>query len=206
MACENKIFKNIIADCTNRTTAGIEQVVYLFNRSELAAPTYKDNKKESGYVNAINMKTYTPAGGGEAVSYKGYKVTGYKKNLTASFEKQVSDESLDTWTDTVTLVGYDFDASNSQNINYMENLVAVIERKGDNTKEGNFIIFGLDNGLYVSADTWSSGENNGARSVTLSSLSDQGESVPYYVYGVLNDEGEYDYDATVAQLNTIITE
>lgn len=196
MACENKIFKNIIADCTNRTTAGIEQTVFLFNRKDLGVPTYKDNDKTTGFVTSINML-------GTA---KGFKVTGYKKNLTASFEKQISEDSLDTWADTVTLVGYDFDAENAQNINYMENLVAVIERKGDNTKEGNFIIFGLDNGLYVSADTWSSGENNGARSVTLSSLSDQGESVPYYVYGVLDDEGEYGYDETLAQLGQIITE
>ena len=38
--CTNEIFKNIESTCSNRTVAGIEQIVYLLNRDDIQTITY----------------------------------------------------------------------------------------------------------------------------------------------------------------------
>ena len=63
----------------------------------------------------------------------------------------------------------------------MGDVVAVIERKGVKSADGTFLVMGLDNGLFVSADTWSANENGGARPFTLSSMDEAGESFSAYI-------------------------
>lgn len=180
MQCENKIFQNIESTCEHRTVAGIEQTVYLFNRSELKNIQY--DPEEDGSANKVWSFELVDGA-------KGFVARGFKRNLTASFERVVSDDSVDTWTDSLTLTGYDFSAKASRNFDQMGDLVAIIDRKGTKESDGSLIILGLENGLFVSEDSWASGDNNGARTITMSSLADAGESMSYYVFDYYTTSG-----------------
>ena len=199
--CENKIFQNISSTCEHRTVAGIEQTVYLFNRTDLKNIAY--DPENDGSINKVwsfALETST----------HGYKATGFKRNMTASFERNVSDDTVDTFTDSITLTGYEFDANASRNFDQMGDLVAIIDRKGTKESDGSLIILGLENGLYVSSDSWASGDNNGARTITLSSLSDAGESMSYYVFDYYVQNGsdameEQTYEEAVEFLESLMS-
>lgn len=170
MNCSSEIFQNIESNCENRTTAGIEQRVYLFNRTDIIE---KERESDEDYNKIVSFALVTGA--------TGYVATGFKRNLTASFERVVSDDTVDTFIDSLTLTGYQFDSASARNFDNMGDLVAIIERKGTKDGDGTFIALGWENGLFVSADSWAAGDNNGARTITLSSLQDAGESCSYYV-------------------------
>lgn len=192
--CTNEIFKNIESTCQNRTVAGIEQIVYLLNRDDIQTITYDgdDYNKVTGITLKIGKHAYT--------------AKGFKKNMTCGFERNVSDDTVDTFTDSLTLTGYQFDAEGSRNFDNMGNIVAIVDRKGTKSADGSVIILGLENGLFVSADSWAAGDNNGARTITLSSLADAGESCSYYVYTV--SEGsplQESYEATINSLEAMLS-
>lgn len=191
--CTNEIFKNIESTCSNRTVAGIEQIVYLFNRDDIQTITYDGD--DYNKVTGITLKTGKLA----------YTAKGFKKNMTCGFERNISDATVDTFTNSLTLTGYQFDAKGARNFDNMGNIVAIVDRKGTKSADGSVIILGLENGLFVSADSWAAGDNNGARTITLSSLSDAGESCSYYVYAVSEGSPAVEsYAATIASLESML--
>lgn len=171
-SCENKIFKNIYASCETPIVSGIEQTIYLFNRADIQSVTKgTGTSHEKNEVTGFTLKT----------GKQGYVAKGLKKNLTCGFERKISDTAPDSWTNSLTLVGYEFDKLSARNIDEMGDVVAIIERKGVKSTDGTFLMLGLDNGLYVSSDTWSANENGGARPFTLSSMEEAGESFSAYI-------------------------
>ena len=193
MSCENRLFQNITSTCENRITAGIEQKIYLFNRTDIAEIEY-DSENENK-VTGFSLKS----------GAKGYVAQGFKRNMTASFERVVSDDSLDTWTDTINLTAFEFDSAASKNLNEMSDIVAVIDRKGTKQDDGSLLIFGLGSGLYCSADSWTAFENGGSRQLTFASQADAGEEVPYYNYAVQAGSPAADsYTASIAALEAMI--
>ena len=192
--CTNEIFKNIESSCANRTVAGIEQIVYLLNRDDIQTITYDGD--DYNKVTGITLKTGKTA----------YTARGFKKNMTCGFERNISDDTVDTFTNSLTLTGYQFDAEGARNFDNMGNIVAVVDRKGTKSADGSVIILGLENGLFVSADSWAAGDNNGARTITLSSLADAGESCSYYVYTVSEGSPATEsYAATIATLEAMLS-
>lgn len=195
--CENGIFKNIESQCSNRTSAGIEQTVYLLNRKDFYFHPASDD--EYNKIDDITpLGTPTPTA---------YTAKGFKRNLTAGFERVVSADTVDTWKDSLTLTGYEFDSASARNFDNIGDVVAIIERKGTKEGDGTFIILGLENGLFVSADSWAAGDNNGARVITLSNLDDAGESCAYYVF--VKEDGSPsvpDYLATKQALEELVIE
>ena len=191
--CTNEIFKNIESTCSNRTVAGIEQIVYLLNRDDIQAINYDGD--DYNKVTGITLKTGKLA----------YTAKGFKKNMTCGFERNVSDDTVDTFTNSLTLTGYQFDAEGARNFDNMGNIVAIVDRKGTKNADGSVIILGLENGLFVSADSWAAGDNNGARTITLSSLADAGESCSYYVYAVSEGSPATEsYAATISSLESML--
>ena len=88
----------------------------------------------------------------------------------------------------------------------MGNIVAIIDRKGTKLADGSVIILGLENGLFVSADSWAAGDNNGARTITLSSMSDAGESCSYYVMSISDGSPAVEsYEATIEYLEAMLS-
>ena len=191
--CTNEIFKNISSTCSNRTVAGIEQIVYLMNRDDIQTITYDGD--DYNKVTGITLKTGKLA----------YTAKGFKKNMTCGFERNISDDTVDTFTNSLTLTGYQFDAEGARNFDNMGNIVAIVDRKGTKAADGSVILLGLENGLFVSADSWAAGDNNGARTITLSSLADAGESCSYYVYTVSEGSpAQESYGATIGSLESML--
>lgn len=190
--CSNEIFQNIESTCANRTVAGIEQTVYLINRDDIQTITY--DADEYNKVTGITLKS----------GKKAYTAKGFKKNLTCGFERSVSDDTVDVFIDSLTMIGYQFDAKGARNFDNMGNIIAVVDRKGSKLADGSVIILGLENGLFVSSDSWASGDANGARQITLSSQADAGESCSYYVMSV-SESGEESYAATIAALEALLS-
>ena len=194
MSCENRIFQNITSTCDNRIVAGIEQTLYILNRTDIATVEY-DSENENKVTN-ITLKS----------GAKAYTATGFKKNMTASFERNVSDTDFDTWTDTINITAFEFDSSAAKNLNEMGDVVVIIDRKGTKQDDGSLLIFGLGSGLFCSADSWNAFENGGSRQLTLASQADAGESVPYYNYAVQAGSPAADsYTATIAQLEAMLS-
>lgn len=193
MSCENKLFKNITSTCETKISAGIEQKLYLMNRTDIDTISYDaDNPNK---VTGITLKSGKVA----------YLAQGFKRNMTSGFERVVSDDNLDTWTDTLNITAFEFDSEAARNLNEMSDIVVVVDRKGVKQDDGTLMILGLENGLFCSADTWSAFENNGTRQLTFSSLADGGESVPYYTYAVQSGSPAADsYSATIAELEGML--
>lgn len=191
--CVNEIFQNIESVCSNRTISGIEQTIYLINRGDIQSIEYspEDFNKVVGLVLKDGKNAFT--------------AKGFKKNLTAGFERNVSDDTVDTFTDSITLTGYQFDAKGARNFDNMGDLVAIIDRKGTKLADGSVIILGLENGLFVSADSWTAADGNGARTITMSSLSDAGESCSYYVLSISEGSPAVEsYGATIEFLESLL--
>ena len=193
MQCVNEIFQNIESTCNNRTVAGIEQTVYLLNRDDIQSIEYStdDYNKVVGLTLKAGKNAFT--------------AKGFKKNMTCGFTRNVSDDTVDTFTDSITLTGYQFDAKGARNFDNMGNIVAIVDRKGTKLADGSVIILGLENGLFVSADDWAAGDNNGARTITLSSMADAGESCSYYVMSISDGSPAVEsYEATISYLESML--
>lgn len=173
-ACENKIFKDIYSNCEHPIVSGIEQTVYLFNRADITIGfgTGVSGNGEKNEIVSLTLKS----------GKKGYVAKGLKKNLTCGFERQQSDTAPDYWSNSITLLGYEFDKDAMRNMDELGDIVAIIDRKGPKDVDGSFLMLGATNGLYVSADTWGANDNGGARQITMSSLDEAGE--PYSAFVV----------------------
>ncbi len=192
--CVNEIFQNIESTCSNRTVAGIEQTVYLINRDDIQSVEY--SQEDYNKVIGLTLKS----------GKKAYTAKGFKKNMTCGFERNVSDDTVDTFTDSITLTGYQFDAKGARNFDNAGNIVAIVDRKGTKMADGSVIILGLENGLFVSADSWAAGDNNGARTITMSSMADAGESCSYYVMSISEGSPAVEsYEATIEYLEAMLS-
>lgn len=191
--CNNEIFANVMSTCENKISSGIEQTVYLFNRKDLA-PTYKADKPN--VVTSLGIASgVKPA----------FVAKGLKKNLTSGFERVISDTAPDSWTNSLNLIGYEFSADKSRNMDEMGDLVAIIKRKGKDSVDGSFLALGLENGLFTNSDSWDANDNGGARMITMQSLDDAGESYSAYVVTledveITDGEGETKTIETVKEI------
>lgn len=194
MSCENRILKNITSTCDNAVVAGIEQKLWLFNRTDIASITY--DSEQTNKVTGITLKTGATA----------YSATGLKRNMGVSFSRNVNAEGLDTFTDTVSITGFEFDSASALNFDNMSDIVVVADRKGKKQGDGSLIILGLENGLYCSSDQYNAWENGGTRQLEFSSMDDAGESQSYYVYAVQTGSPAVDdYEASVAALDAMLS-
>lgn len=193
--CENKLFKNITSTCETKISAGVEQKIYLLNRTDIDTITY--DSENPNKVTNITLKSGKNA----------YVAQGFKRNMTCGFERVVSDDNLDSWTDTLNLTAFEFDSESARNLNEMSDVVAIVDRKGTKQDDGSILILGLENGLFCSADTWAAFENNGSRQLTFSSMADSGESQPYYNYAVQTGSPAADsYSATISALEAMLAD
>jgi len=194
--CIQKLVQDVFADCTTTPVAGIEAVVYLLNRSDIASYTIDEGGVET-LCTDITLKTGTPAP-------HVYKLFGYKRNLSYSSEIVVGEDVPDTWTHSLNFQNYQFDSNSIMNLDQAGDLVAIVERKGKKEGDGSFIILGLENGLFKSADSTNSNDNNGARVLTMSSLDGQGESHSGIVFAKFaGTPAVADYTATKEYLESL---
>lgn len=194
--CIQKLVKDIFADCSATPAAGIEAVVYLINRSDIDSYTIDSDGVDTLCTN-LTLKAGTPAP-------HVYKLFGYKRNLSYSSEINVGEDVPDTWTHSLNFQNYQFDSESIMNLDQAGDVVAIVERKGKKEGDGSFLILGLENGLYKSADSTNSNDNNGARVLTMSSLDGAGESHSAIVFAKFSGSPAVaDYTATKAYLESL---
>lgn len=194
MNCENKIFQSIFSTCETKIVSGIEQRVWIFNRSDIEYTLGTGSSdSEKNEITSITVKD----------GATGYTANGLKKNMTVGFERTISENAPDSWVNTLSLVGYEFDKKAMRNLDESGDLVIVVERKGVKNNDGTFLCLGLENGLYVSSDNWNANDNGGARQIEFSSMDEAGEAYSAYVVTLANtptEEGGSTMISTYAQI------
>lgn len=168
--CAKGIVKTITSDCSTQQTAGIEQVIYLMNRKDVV-PVFETatGGEKTNKITSLSLS-------GTA---KAYKLIGQKQNLVCGFDRVTSDTRGDMFTHFLSFNAYEFDTASADNINEMEDIVAIVERKAKDNADGCFMVYGLGTGLYYTSDSYRSNENDGVRMLEMQTQSSQPEKVPY---------------------------
>ncbi len=186
--CTSGIAKNITSNCTTQPVGGLEAEAYIGNRSEMSI-TYDDTY--GNMITDISMASGT----------KLYKITGTSKNLSAGHERSISDDLDDTYTHKFNFKGFEFDSESVLNLDNIKDVVVIVNYKNKvDDGDGVLVAYGAKCGLYVSADSRSSNESNGIRSLELSSADQQTE--PYSQYNVISES----YSATLEMLEALLEE
>lgn len=202
-SCVNNIFQNIYSTCENKIVSGIEQRVWIFNRKDIEYTLGTGSGSGKNELTGITLKS----------GATGYTANGLKKNMTIGFERTISENAPDSWVNSISLVGYEFDKDAMRNLDEAGDLVIIAERKGVKSADGTFLCLGLENGLYCSSDSYDANSNGGSRQITFSSLDEAGEAYSAYVVTLSatpTQEGGSTMISTYAQikdyLNTLVEE
>lgn len=163
MACENKIKKNILSTCETQTIGGIEQVVYLINRTDIASIDY-----HTGMTSLITNITLT-----NTATTTAYKLTGLKKSLNYKSDRVVAEDQADRFKHTFSFYGFEFDSASIENMDSMNDLVVIVERKDKYNADGIFVALGVNTGLFITTDTSATNDSNGVRKIEMATLDGQ---------------------------------
>ncbi|MFJ1490761.1 hypothetical protein [Capnocytophaga canis] len=141
--CLSRLGKDLLFDCADKPSAGIEQEVVLINREDI---DWAGTTKNGNTVTSLTLKS----------GKSGYKVKGMKKHLTFD-SKPVIDEGINGFKHTFHFRVYKNSAEDYEQIDSIfagANLVAIVERtqKGAQAKNA-FEILGLNLGMEASGDS-----------------------------------------------------
>ena len=190
MTCTSKIFQAIDSSC-NLPTPGIEVVAYIYNRTDIT-PT----------INGTNSVKITDLD--IAATKTGFKITGYKKNMNAGHDLVKAEDAPNRYTHYFSFHGYEFDADAVKNVDSLEDLVVVVERKEKPTDaDGIFIIYGLHAGLTTSTDTLRMNDANSVRKIEL--VTTDGGTEIHSQYNLIIADNVSPYAATKALLEATLT-
>ena len=160
MSCITKIASNILLDCDNAPSQGIETRVVLINRAD------------------INRSTFATAVDGSVdfdlnVLTTGYLLEGVKQINSYNATVTIDDATVNKVAHAFVGRIYNISTASRTFINSLingANLVAVVEKlaKGEDD-EFAYQVLGYHNGLYLSEGVENSAENDGAFTFTLAS-------------------------------------
>lgn len=157
-ACSGSLAADILNDCAAKPVGGTEQVVYLFNRNELTATVDGTN------ANLVTALAVT-------LTKRGYKLTGFRKNMNAGADIIVSDTSPKKWNQFFSFFQWGVLAADVNAIDNLDDVVVVYESKSKGTSSaGAFHMLGYPGGLFVSGDTKRVNDADGTRSIELTNL------------------------------------
>lgn len=163
--CLDGIGQDILNVCEDAPTGGLEVNAWIFNRGEL-----------SGTVDPANKNLYTSLA--VESTKKGYRMTGFKKNMDAGFDIVIADDAPDKYTHYFAFQAWLQDALATNGLDNLSDLVVVVEGLNKmNYGDGAFVMFGFKNGMYKSTDTRRFNNLNGARPIELTSLAGQEEPI-----------------------------
>lgn len=189
MSCETKIYKNITSDC-NMPKPGIEVDAYVFNRKDISI-TYDGTD-----INKITLIEMV----GDAVAYK---IKGYKKNLNCGSDAVITDDMPKRFNHFFSFKGFEFDSESVLNLDQLDDLCVVVERK-DKPEDGDgiYVGYGFGSGLFVSTDNQRAWENNGVRSIEMTSIEGGYEKFSSNIIFVADQTSAY--AATKAMLDALL--
>ncbi|MFO7864466.1 MAG: hypothetical protein R6U85_10730 [Salinivirgaceae bacterium] len=167
--CTSGIAANLINDCNNLPTAGLERVIYAFNRSEI-----------SGTKDATNPNLMT--GLSVESGAQGFKIEGYKKTNNVGFDFEADETMPERYPQFFSSVIWGIDAETVKALNDLNDIVIVVENKNaGQAGDGKFEVYGFDTGLYKTNLTRRSNENGGTFTLEMGSLEGEAPTRSHYV-------------------------
>jgi len=168
--CTTGISANLINDCNNQPTAGLESVIYAFNRSEISGT--KDTTNPN-LMTALSVET----------GAQGFKIQGYKKTSNVGFDFESEETMPERYPQFFSSIVWGIDAETVKQLNDLNDIVIVVENKNPGQDgDGKFEIYGFDTGLYKTTLTKRSNENGGTFNLEMGSLEGEAPTRSHYVF------------------------
>lgn len=165
--CGKDISKNVVSNCSTQQNAGIEQIVYVMNRADVV-PVF--DQTQPNKMTGLSLVS----------GAKCYKLIGQKQNLVCGFDRVVSETRGDMFIHYLSFQAYEFDSESAFNLNDMDDLCIVVERKAKDVLDGTFMCYGFGTGLSYTSDTYRSNSEDGVRMLEMQTQASQPEKEPYY--------------------------
>lgn len=160
MSCIGELNKDLLFDCANPPSQGIETNVVLINSKDIDRTL--STTDADGNINIVLKAEKT-----------GFFIEGIKQINSFNYEVEVNDDSLNKVIHRFIGRIYDLSPANKDQINAFidgANVVAVVENKAKGADNKNaFEVLGYDNGLELSEGGKNSAENDGAFTLNLAS-------------------------------------
>lgn len=186
MACEGILTEDILFDCDNPTTPGIEVNIMLINQSDIDDTLTTVDPTDKLVITNLALKAAKSA----------IILQGIKQINSASTELVKKDVSTDKWRHVFTGVALSLNKATKTALQEMSEgakLVAVVETKSKGAANADaFHVLGRKMGLELNTATWSTAENDGTFQFELSST--EGYEEPTVPHTLL----ETDYATTKA--------
>ena len=186
MACEGILTEDILFDCDNPTTPGIEVNIMLINQSDIDDTLTTVDPTDKLLITNLALKAAKSA----------IILQGIKQINSASTELVKKDVSTDKWRHVFAGVALSLNKATKKALQEMSEgakLVAVIETKSKGAANADaFHVLGRKMGLELNTATWSTAENDGTFQFELSST--EGYEEPTVPHTLL----ETDYATTKA--------
>jgi hypothetical protein len=184
--CLNGVYQNILNECGDQVSAGLEEVMYVINRQDIASTTtLSGNTYIVSDITLLSGKT-------------AFKVKGVKSSNTASYAIALKEFSMNKYTHSVQIYVTKQDAATIKQLDAIDDVVFIVENRAKSTADGTFKIYGLEQGLWVSEATQSSADNDNLHILTLSSQEGKEESSRPKAYF------DTDYATTKAALEAML--
>lgn len=172
--CDGLLTQDILLDCDNPTSPGIEVNVMLINQSDIDLAATVIDPTDKLLVTNLALKATATA----------LVLQGIKQINSASTELVKKETSSDKWRHVFTGVVLSLNKETKKAVQEMSEgarLVAVIETKSKGAANADaFHILGLKMGLELNTATWSTAENDGTFQFELSSTENYEEpTVPH---------------------------
>jgi hypothetical protein len=177
MLCNTQITADVVNDCTKRPVKGLKAKAWAFNNG--IATVTKNTNTISNIVKA-----------GAATSYT---FEGFKDFMNAGYEAVVTENLPTAYKHKFMLDAFLATAAEKANIDKAENFWVVVERNGSQT-EGCFVAYGVNNGLWKTAQTKTANDNNGLTKLEFQTRAGEEEEYSEYVVW------KTDYATTLAML------
>lgn len=179
MECISKLTANISYDCSpaERAKAGLETKAVIINRSDLDLTAVTTSGGSVTNISLISGAT-------------GFSIDWIKQLGSSTSSYKANDSGVDTYSHGFACRVFGQGSDDAERIKELGSgeFVVVVETRWKGTSNASaFKIFGLENGLRKSEGAFSSLENDGAYTFTLSSVEGYEESYPYQVW----KEGNY---------------
>lgn len=169
MDCLLGIASAVIKDCTDAPIRGVEKVAYAFNRSEATITYSGTNRNEITDIAILATK-------------KGYKIEGKNLDMNAGHSLVASDTNVDKYAQTFNFAAWLLDAAETKNLDNLEDLIIVVEsKKKFEDGDGTFKAYGVETGLYKTADAHMANDSDGTRLITLANRGGEESTVSSHV-------------------------
>lgn len=155
------IIDDLVYDCNNKSTGGLQQELKLVNLSNIKAALSQFTIEDDSTNHTISAFAGTPA------NLNGVKVEGIpnKQLLKAGFVTTETDfgtfvtHNVDLWSQSITEKSMLFLKSL---VNGAEVVAFVKNKTGPNSQDETYWVYGFNNGLKLSDTTFNSAENSGS--------------------------------------------